>query len=277
MPGPVGLIGLGLLGRAIASRLQRAGIEVIGFDVDAGAMNAFKGEVADSLEEVGRKARQVVLAVFDTADVESVAARIRPETFIDCTTNDPQRIEALAAKLDDEGVRYVEATLSGSSEAVARGAVTMFVGGDAAGSEHILAAIAPTRHHVGAVGMAARAKLATNLVLGLNRVALAEGMAFAEALGLSPRVFLDLIRVSPAASAAAVAKGERMLSRNFVPESRIRQHLKDVDLMLGYGKRAGLALPLSTTHKALLAEAIEAGDGDLDNAAIIRRWKRRET
>ncbi|MSQ54161.1 MAG: NAD(P)-dependent oxidoreductase [Betaproteobacteria bacterium] len=277
MAEPVGLIGLGLLGRAIASRLQGAGLEVVGFDVDAAALGAFKGEAAGSLEEVGRRAKQIVLAVFDTADVESVTGRIRPEAFIDCTTNDPLRIEALASRLAAKGVRYIEATLSGSSEAVARGAVTMFVGGDPSGCEAILAAISSTRHHVGAVGMASRAKLATNLVLGLNRVALAEGMAFAEALGLPPRMFLDLIRVSPAASAAAVAKGERMLAQNFVPESRIRQHLKDVDLMLGYGKRAGLTLPLSTAHKALLAEAIEAGDGDLDNAAIIRRWKRSGT
>jgi len=167
-------------------------------------------------------------------------------------------------------VRYVEAPLSGSSEAIRRGEASMFVGGDASGCEDLLAAISSRRHAVGAVGMASRAKLATNLVLGLNRAALAEGMAFAEMLGIDRRRFLDLYRDSPAASAAAVAKGEKMVSGDYAPESRIRQHLKDVQHIRKYAR---MPLPLTDAHQKLLDEAVAAGDGELDNAAIIRRWR----
>ena len=78
--------------------------------------------------------------------------------------------------------------------------------------------------------------------------------------------------VTPAASSAAIAKGEKMVSGDFRPESRIRQHRKDVALMQAFAARAQLVLPLTAAHARLLDEAIADGDADLDNAALIRRW-----
>ena len=262
----VGVVGLGLVGRAIASRLMAAGFTVLGYDKSRQAMDAFEGK---STAEAKREKR-IVLAVFETSDVEQVVAESSAEIYVDCTTGDPQRVEALARDLAAKGVRYVEAPLSGSSEAIRRGEASMFVGGDASGCDDLLAAISARRHAVGPVGMAARAKLATNLVLGLNRAALAEGMAFAETIGIDRRQFLDLYRASPAASAAAVAKGEKMVAGDYAPESRIRQHLKDVQHIRKYAR---MPLPLTEVHQKLLEDAVAAGDGDLDNAAIIRRWR----
>ena len=270
----VGLIGLGLVGRAIATRLRAAGFPLVGYDLNPDVLAAFEGEKADSARAVAARARRIVLAVYDTPDVERIASQARPALFIDCTTGDPVRIEALGRKLAADGVAYVEATLSGSSQAIERGEAAMFVGGDASGCEDILAAISGRRHTVGAVGMAARAKLATNLVLGLNRAALAEGMVFAEALGIPRAVFLTMVGQSPAASPAAMAKGSRMVAADWAPESRIRQHLKDVGHMLALSREAKLPLPLTEAHAKLLEVAVAAGDGELDNAAIIRRWER---
>jgi len=261
----VGVIGLGLLGRAIAARLQAAGFEVLGYDKSPQAMLGFEGKATVE----AKRAKRIVLAVFDTPDVVQIAAEATPDLFIDCTAGDPKGIEALARDLAAKGVRYIEAPLSGSSEAIRRGEASMFIGGDSSGCEDILSAISSRRYMLGVAGMAARAKLATNLVLGLNRAALAEGMAFAESLGISRALFLDLVRGSPAASAAALAKGEKMVSGNFTPDSRIRQHLKDVRRMREY---TPFALPLTEAHEKLLAAAVAAGDGELDNAALIRRW-----
>lgn len=262
----VGLVGLGLAGRAIAARLAAAGFEVLGYDRSPEAMRAYEGKATERALQASR----VVLAVFDTGDVEQVVEAGTASLYVDCTTGDPRRIEALAARLAAKGIGYVEAPLSGSSEAIRRGEASMFVGGDASGCEDLLAAICARRLRVGAAGMAARAKLATNLVLGLDRAALAEGMAFAESLGIGRREFLSLYRQSPAASAATLAKGEKMAHRDYAPASRIRQHLKDVHLMR---ELSGVRLPLTEVHERLLAEAVAAGDGELDNAAIIRRWE----
>ena len=122
--------------------------------------------------------------------------------------------------------------------------------------------------------MAARAKLATNLVLGLNRAALAEGMVFAESMGIAPQTFLDLVLATPARSDAAVVKGNMMVNAQFAPQSRIRQHLKDVQLMLDIAQVHQQNLPLSQTHAALMRDAVAAGDGELDNAAIVQQIRR---
>jgi len=265
----VGVVGLGLLGRAIAARLTSAGFAVVGYDRSAEALRSFEGRASDDALHASR----IVLAVFDSADAEQVVAASSAGLYLDCTTGDPVRVEALAAGLAKKGIRYVEAPLSGSSDAVRRGEALMLVGGDPAGCEDLLAAISTNRVTVGAAGKAARAKLATNLVLGLNRAALAEGMVFAEALGIPRQQFLEIVRVSPAASTAALAKGEKMVSGDYRPDSRIRQHLKDVRTILS---ASPLELPLTRVHEGLLQDAVSNGDGELDNAAIIRRWMRRK-
>jgi 3-hydroxyisobutyrate dehydrogenase-like beta-hydroxyacid dehydrogenase len=287
----IGLVGLGLVGQAVASRLLAAGFAVRGFDLREEARAALQtlgGTALPSVRAIGAAAPCVLLAVFDTKDVLSVLEQddglLAPghavRTVIDCSTGTPEALQALAARLRPRGIDFIEAPLSGSSQQIAAGEATQLLGGEAeaiARSVAVFDAIARQRVHVGAAGMAAKAKLATNLVLGLNRAVLAEGMAFAESLGIAPDAFLALVLATPARSAAAEAKGPLMVSGSFEPQSRIRQHLKDVGLMLDAARAAGQPLPLSQVHARLMREAIAAGDGDLDNAAIIRQWRRDRT
>jgi 3-hydroxyisobutyrate dehydrogenase-like beta-hydroxyacid dehydrogenase len=284
----VGVVGLGLVGQAISSRLAAAGFELVGFDREASACEAWAApgrRVAASPAALGAQCERAVLTVFDTAGVLAVVEGASgllsggaPRALIDCSTGDPDALQALAERLADKGVDFIEAPLSGSSQQIAAGTATMLLGAsDDAVARHadLLGAIAPTRIHVGGAGMGARAKLTTNLVLGLNRAALAEGLVFAERLGIAPARFLELVLATPARSDAALAKGAMMVGGDFVtPQSRIRQHLKDVELMLQQAQAAGQHLPLSATHAELLRAAVAAGDGDLDNAAIVRQIRR---
>ena len=284
---PIGLVGLGLVGNALGARLAAAGFEVLGHDRQADATAAWARaghSVATSLRDLADTCRTVVLAVFDTTSVIQVAESADGllvngdvTTLVDCSTGDPEALQALAARLAIRGVCFIEGPLSGSSAQIAAGEATMLLGGDAAAIDRhaaLLGAITSTRMYVGGPGMAARAKLATNLVLGLNRAALAEGMVFAERQGIAPENFLQLVLATPARSEAAVQKGERMVQGDFTPQSRVRQHLKDVQLMLAAARGQGQRLPLTEAHAALLHAAIDAGDGDLDNAAIIRQLRR---
>jgi 3-hydroxyisobutyrate dehydrogenase-like beta-hydroxyacid dehydrogenase len=129
--------------------------------------------------------------------------------------------------------------------------------------------------YLGPAGSGSKAKLATNLVLGLNRLVLAEGMVFAEKLGLPLDTFLELLKASPAYSVAVDVKGEKMRQGDFKPVSRIRQHHKDVSLMLKHAHDNNLALPLTELHRGILERAMAAGDGDLDTSAVIREIRRR--
>jgi 3-hydroxyisobutyrate dehydrogenase-like beta-hydroxyacid dehydrogenase len=287
---PVGLVGLGLVGNALAQRLLAVGFEVMGYDIREEARAAFQtahGRVAASPRAIGAVCPVVVLAVFDTAGAvetvegsEGLIAGGAVRAVIDCSTGIPEALEALARRLSARYIDLVEAPLSGSSSQIAAGDATLLLGGDGAAIDALapwLSALSSKRIHVGGAGAGARAKLATNLVLGLNRAALAEGMVLAESMGIAPARFLELVLATPARSDAALAKGAMMVAEDFAPQSRIRQHLKDVDLMLDNGRRSGQRLPLSETHAALMRAAVAAGDGELDNAAILRQLRRERT
>jgi 3-hydroxyisobutyrate dehydrogenase-like beta-hydroxyacid dehydrogenase len=284
MTNAVGLVGLGLVGRALAHRLSIAGCTAIGFDRRDEARAEFAqggGRVVASLAEVASQCERVVLAVFDTAGVidvvEGLLGRATLQVVIDCSTGDPDALSTLGARLAARGVDFIEAPLSGSSEQIRTGQATMLLGAQAEALQRhaaLLEALATQRIIVGGPGMGARAKLATNLVLGLNRAALAEGMVFAERLGIAPETFLSLVLATPARSDAAIAKGERMVRSEFAAQSRIEQHLKDVYLMIEQAAATGQRLPLSEAHAALLRAAVDAGDGALDNAAIIQQIRR---
>ncbi|MDM0067288.1 NAD(P)-dependent oxidoreductase [Variovorax sp. J31P207] len=290
MPSPtIGIVGLGLVGQALGLRLRAAGWRTLGHDLRPEAVQAFEaagGEGAGSLPALGRSVDTVVLAVFDTHGalqvLEGEPGLLGPGSrvglVIDCSTGSPDLLVALGRRLHARGIDLVEAPLSGSSQQIGEGEATALVGADDAGvarAAPVLSALASRWIHVGAPGMGAKAKLATNLVLGLNRAVFAEGLAFAQSLGLDPRRFLELVLASPASSEAARIKGPLMVEGDFAPRSRIRQHLKDVRLMLDSAGAAALELPFSRVHAQLLEEAVAQGEGELDNAAILLRLRGR--
>ncbi len=286
-PGSVGLIGLGLIGSALAERLLGAGQHVVGWDRDPvrrAALQQSGGEVAEGGPDVFALCRRVLLSLPSHREVAAVVQAARPSlrqglTIIDTTTGDPAHSEKLAGDLAGDGITYLDATISGNSAQVRSGAVTLMVGGDAdafAACADIFAAIGQQTFHTGPSGTGARMKLVTNLVLGLNRAALAEGLAFAESLGLDLPLTLAVMRGSPAYSRMMDTKGERMIHGDFAPDARLSQHLKDVRLIVDIGRQAGLSMPLSAAHRAILEEAEAAGCGDLDNSAIIKVLKGRD-
>ena len=143
--------------------------------------------------------------------------------------------------------------------------------------KELLSTLAKRVFYVGPSGSGSKSKLATNLVLGLNRLVLAEGLVFAEKLGLELRTFMDVLRAGPAYSVAMDVKGDKMLRSDFSPESRIRQHHKDVSLMLKYAYDSKQDLPLSRVHLDILESAMAAGEGELDTCAVIKEIQRRTT
>lgn len=277
-----GLIGLGLMGTAFARRLRAAGWEVVGFDVaPAGRAAARKLGVrlARGNAAVFRACDHVLFSLPTLRESELVLrdaeAALRPgHLILDTTTGGPEQAEAIHRRLAELGVRYVDATVSGNSEQIAAGdQVLTMVGGDTdavAAARPLLRVLTAKVSHVGPSGSGARMKLVTNLVLGLNRAALAEGLCFAEVLGFSRRAALDVLLASQAYSAIMDTKGEKMVTEDFTPQARLAQHLKDVCLMLQAARAKRLKLPLTDTHRQLLERAEAAGLGALDNSALIR-------
>src|SRR5215469_11041113 len=287
---PVGLIGIGLLGQAFAHRLLDAGFEVIGFDVDP-AKNAKLGELggraASSVTDLARHCDPIVLAVFSTDQVEAaIESELLPalgdrsgKIILCASTCDPERIAAdQRDTLATRGLRLLETPVSGASGQVSRGEGVALIGGDpqvASAVEPVLRALFATYFHMGKIGDGGRAKLAINLILGLNRLAVAEGLVFAERLGLDPEAFLKVARSSAAYSQVMDIKGSKMIRGEFNAEGRVTQHLKDVHLMLEQAERVKQQLPLLEIHADVLEACVRQGEGDLDNSAVIKEIRRR--
>ncbi|MGZ5159356.1 MAG: NAD(P)-dependent oxidoreductase [Burkholderiales bacterium] len=283
----VGVIGAGLMGTAVAQRLIAGGFEALAYDIDADKRGAIARTGASPIAEVGtiiRGCEVIVVCVFNTEQVEDViagpgggvdaiaqggnAARL----FIVTNTCDPDRLARLAERVKASGVQLLEAPISGTSRQVAQGDGVGLVGGDREVMERasaVLDAICPRRYYLGAVGTGSRAKLAVNLILGLNRAALAEGLVFAKRLGLDPLAFLEVARGSAAYSQVMDIKGEMMARREYRhPQSRVDQSLKDFNLMLEQARAANQALPFATVYVRMLEDCVARGEAQWDNAAI---------
>jgi len=283
---PVGVIGLGLLGTALCERLLASGYI-------AAVWNRTR-EKAEPL--VARGARwsdnplvecdRVIISLYTTDVVEQSLEQMKSglragQILIDTTTGDPEQTAALGKRLAKLGVDYLESPIAASSEQTRQGNALAIVAGPPnafAACRDLFDAIAGKTIHVGAAwGGAAKVKLVNNLVLGLNRVALAEGLVFAKAIGLDAGKTLDVLKEGNSYSGVMDTKGRKMIEGDFSLQAKLSQHAKDVRIILEEAVRGGVSLPLSELHMRLLTEAIAAGFGEQDNSAIIQAIESRAT
>ena len=282
----VGIIGLGLMGEVLATRLMAAGFGVMGYDIDPAKnarLAARGGTAAASPADVAR-CSVIALAVFSTEQVEEVVEKqllpaVVAGAVVLCTsTCDPDRIESLGRRLSRTKLRFLEAPVSGTSEQVRQGDGVGLIGGDSKTAEAIapiLDALFPRRFHIGRIGDGGRAKFAVNLILGLNRMALAEGLTFAERMGLDPKAFLEVAKGAASYSQVMETKGGKMLARDFAPEGRVKQTLKDVHMMLKQGEKLRQELPMLKVHCDVLEACVRAGEAERDNSIIVEEIRRR--
>ena len=284
----VGIIGVGLVGTALAERLIAANYSIIGFDQRAEQMTELVrigGEAACCAGDVASNCKRILLSLPTSEIAGAVLAEILPKLssgaiVIDTTTGAPEDAMRFGSMLKQAGFEYLDATIGGSSRQVRIGEAIFLCGGSKDGfarCEDLWAHCCKTAHYVGPVGSGARMKLVMNLVLGLNRAVLAEGLEFARASGIDPHIALEILKTSPAYSRAMDTKGQRMLNEEFEPEARLSQHLKDVLLILASGEQFDARLPLSEAHRQLLEEAVEAGYGAADNSAVIKAFQKIKT
>src|SRR5262245_25703211 len=289
MSAPVAIIGLGLMGEVYAQRLLDARIPVSGFDIDPARrarLAEIGGSPVPSIVELAKSARCFIVAVFNTEQVEDVVERaLLPalgngsgKIVLCMSTCDPDRVSALAGRVIPRGIRYLDVPVSGTSDQVRRGDGVALIGGDIAIAgevKDVFDALFARRFHVGNIGEGGRAKLAVNLILGRNRLAVAEGLVFAERLGLDPAAFLDVARGSASYSQVMETKGPKMVRGDFLPEGRIKQTLKDVRLMLDQAASAGQKLSMLEVHADVLEACVRAGECDRDNSDDITEVRSR--
>jgi 3-hydroxyisobutyrate dehydrogenase-like beta-hydroxyacid dehydrogenase len=274
----IGMIGLGLMGTALTERLLAHGwsMQVWNRTRDKAAPLLARG--AEWSDNPLAACDRIIISLYTGDVVEQTLSKMRDglragQIIIDTTTGDPAQSAARGARLAARGVSYLDAPISGSSEQTRRGEATVIVGGERAAFDacnDLWPVLGQNVFHVGPCGSAAKMKLVSNLVLGLNRAALAEGLVFAEAIGVTPSAALEVLMGSMAYSRTMDTKGRKMVDGDFAVQARLTQHLKDVRLILEAAAEAGQELPLSETHRQLLERAEAAGWAEMDNSAIIQ-------
>lgn len=275
---PVGVVGLGLLGSALCERLLDGGFDCRVYNRSREKAEPLITRGAVWSDNPLAECDRAVICLYTTEVVEEVLAAMDSglrsgQILVDATTGNPNQTEALGKRLAERGVHYLESPIAASSEQTRRGEALAMVAGPRVAfdaCEDIFACIAPKTRYIGDWGNAAKMKLVNNLVLGLNRVALAEGLLFAREMGLDMGQALEVLKVSNSYSVVMDVKGRKMVEGDFSLQAKLSQHAKDIRIVLEEGTRVGLPLPLSHLHLALLEAAEAAGWGEMDNSVIIR-------
>jgi 3-hydroxyisobutyrate dehydrogenase-like beta-hydroxyacid dehydrogenase len=284
----IGIVGVGLLGSAVASRLLAAGFAVAGHDVRRELVAALEPRglvAAGSVAEAAAGADAVFTILPTPPVVESVwlGAGGLLETapahtvLLQMSTISPGLAVRLGEAAQARSRRFLDTPISGTSTAVTRGQCTIFVGGDPAVAETCrpaFDAIAARTVHVGPVGSASVAKLAANMIGGVSTIVLAEALVLGAKAGVAPATLLDALRASPVATRAMDTRGVQMVNHEFPPHIRLDLFLKDFHLMLEEGSRLGVPLPLTSVAHQLCTATSAAGRGGEDLAAVITTLER---
>jgi 3-hydroxyisobutyrate dehydrogenase-like beta-hydroxyacid dehydrogenase len=213
MSDTIGILGLGLIGSAVAARLNAADYKIVGFDPAVPKMQGVTSVCSPN--EVFSRSEFVILCLPDGNYVQAVIDEVQSiiherHLIINTTTGDANRPHA----------QMIEATIGGSSALLRDGAAPLFLGGYKAQiscAQPILDILSSRSFHLGDFGAGAKFKLIHNMAIGLNRAVAAETLCFAEALGFDLNQSLDILLQSPASSTAMAAKGQKMIEAEYQP------------------------------------------------------------
>ncbi|MCC6698500.1 MAG: NAD(P)-dependent oxidoreductase [Candidatus Hydrogenedentes bacterium] len=284
----IGIVGLGLLGKAMAQRFIAAGYEVTGYDIAQNAREeaaALGVSVLTDACAVAVSSETLVLSLLTSEDRRALfwgpqraAAALKPgSTILDTTTARPDDIRADSARIAEEcGARLVDVCISGSSQVALEGRALALVGDREEHAEYqdLLRTFAAKQYYFGEPGRGNEAKLVVNLVFGLNRLVLAEALGLAAKGGFDLPTMLDVLCEGETYSTVMKTKGPKMVSGKYSPAvARLAQHAKDVHLIVEYARHVGARTPLTELHSGIIDTLVAAGYGTLDNAAIFKAFE----
>jgi len=278
------MIGLGLLGHALASRLLAAGHEVVGYDVLASkvaALVARGGKAAASVADVAARAGTVCVALPTLDSVEDtilgaggLAAHARPgSVVVQMSTISPALTEQLAREVTARGLAFLDCPVSGTSTMVARGDGIFICGGEEAifaRSRPLLESMLPRAVYVGPAGHAMFAKLVANLLVGVHSLAAAEALTMARRAGLDLDRVLDVLTSGAASSRMLEVRGPMIAREDFPPQMKLDLFMKDLHLIQEAAARVGAPLPLTDVAERLYAATLQAGHGAEDLAVVVK-------
>jgi 2-hydroxy-3-oxopropionate reductase len=280
--GPIGFIGLGIMGKPMTRNLLKAGHKLIVYDIMPQSVDEIMSagaEGARSCKEVAEKCEFVITMVPNSPHVKTaifgengVIEGIKPGSLVvDMSSIDPGVSREVGIGLKEKGVRFLDAPVSGGEPKAIDGTLAIMVGGDEAAFNEAKPIFDAMGSAVlcGDVGAGQVTKLANQIVVALNIAAVGEALTLAMKSGVDPDLVYKAIRGGLAGSTVMDAKAPMMMDRNFKPGFRISLHIKDLQNALSAGQNSGTPLPLTAMAMEMM-QAIKV-DGHLedDHSALV--------
>jgi 3-hydroxyisobutyrate dehydrogenase len=283
MSGKVGLVGIGVMGSAMASNLLAAGFEVLGFDPVPAAMDRFKafgGTLAQSPRAVAEDSEVVILslpsatALADAVGGESglAAASARGTIAVECSTLPLDAKRAAHDVLADAGKILLDCPLSGTGAQAAVKDLVVFGSGDAAAFERsrpILEGMSRVQRYLGAFGNGSIMKYVANLLVTIHNVAAAEAMVLGMKAGLDPAMLYDTLADSAGTSRMFQVRGPLMRDADYdKATATIRTHLKDLSIIGAFASGLDCPTPLFAASAQAYYAGAAQGREMQDTAAV---------
>ena len=283
----IGFIGLGIMGRPMASNLLAAGHELVVSTHNPAAAEdlvARGATPAATPREIAAQVDLVITMLPNSPEVREVALGadgLRDGAhpglvLVDMSSIAPSAAQEVGRELAAHGVRVLDAPVSGGEPKAVAGTLSVMVGGDRATFDEVrpvLACMGSSVVHVGDLGAGNTAKLANQVVVALNIAAVSEALVLAQQAGVAPDAVLDAIRGGLAGSAVLEAKAPMMLERSFDPGFRIELHVKDLLNALDTAQAVDAPLPLTTAVLEMLRGLADAGHGRQDHSGLVQHYE----
>jgi 3-hydroxyisobutyrate dehydrogenase len=283
----VAVVGLGIMGSAMAERLLDAGhtVRVYNRTPEKAQTLLERGAVWAETPADAAQAEVLITVVSDPGAVAEVSlgqngilAGIAPESVhCDMSTVSPASAREMAETYARRGRRFVQAPVLGSKRQVQESSLLIFGGGaeaDIARCEAVWSAFSKRTWHLPSADQATTTKLACNILIAQMILGLGQSLLFARKGGVDPAVLLDILANSALGAPMYSSKGEAVLERNFAANFFVRHMLKDLSLAADAGREAGAPLLLNGLARELFVSAVAQGYGEEDYAAVVKVLER---
>jgi len=283
----IGFIGLGIMGKPMATNLIRAGYRLTVHDINPAPVRELVqlGAVeAGNPAEVARGCEIVITMLPNSPEVRTVMlgengvlAGTHPGLIlIDMSSIAPLTSKEIAEAAQTKGVTMLDAPVSGGEPKAKDGTLSIMVGGEKATLDSVLEVLQSMGKSVvwvGPIGSGNMAKLSNQIVVALNIIAISEAFVLAKKAGVNPRCVYQAIRGGLAASTVMDAKAPLIFDRKFDPGFRIELHLKDLLNAMETAHKLGVPLPFSSLATEVMSALSTAGKGKLDHGGLVQYFE----
>ena len=284
----LGVIGLGMLGNAVALHLLDSGFEVTVYNRTKEKTSQVEnkgGNVVTSPKEVAEKSELVIIVVKDANAVKQIAfeengiIQGKHEKLIvaDMSTIDPVESKNISIKFLENNIQKLDIPVMGGPNVAITGELVMMVSGDKESFNYckkVWDTIANRVFFLGESGVAHSVKLAMNLQITMLALALSEGIILVKKSGVDPKIFLEILNSTYFKTGMSEKKAYKMIEGKYDATFTLANLKKDISTMINTAKALGIELPMITKAEEIYENAISEGLGDIDYTGIIEYIKK---